>query len=128
MSALELPVDVLHEIFTNIDDFATLYAAVRVSKKFNQAFKSHPKSLIRTVLVNVVGPAFFSAARLAEYQVKDDPHEFYVADEATTFDFSRLTPEDHYRSLGWVPKSDVAEVLQESQEYVRVLERFYSQR
>lgn len=44
-----------------------LYAAVLVSKTWHHVFQTHPKSIVRSVAKNVVGPALSDAVRVLRY-------------------------------------------------------------
>ena len=67
MSASKLSTDLIHGILAYVPDFATLSAAICSSKEYYEAFRPHPKSILREVTKNVTGPAFLQAARPAHY-------------------------------------------------------------
>ncbi|KAJ6465533.1 hypothetical protein C8R47DRAFT_991485 [Mycena vitilis] len=53
---LDLPNDILDRIFQWLPTFQTLSAAKLVSKTWYQVFQTHPKSIVRSVATNVLGP------------------------------------------------------------------------
>ncbi|KAJ6514086.1 hypothetical protein DFH09DRAFT_1196914 [Mycena vulgaris] len=65
--ALVLPNDVLDRILERAPTFKTLQAAILVSKTWYHVFLTHPKSLVRSVTENVVGPALPEAMRVLRY-------------------------------------------------------------
>ncbi|KAJ7167848.1 hypothetical protein C8R46DRAFT_1094327 [Mycena filopes] len=64
-----LPNDILDQILQCTSAFKTLYAAVRVSKTWHRVFQTHPKSIVRSVAENVVGPALPDAVRVLRYSM-----------------------------------------------------------
>ena len=107
--------DLIHEFFVRITDFNTLLSAILVSKIHYQVFQDHPKSILRAVLQNLVGPAFPAAARLAHYR-RWNPH------------ISELPSEGHFAGLDWVPPRLLQPYLEKSARAFRILRDFYSQR
>ncbi|OCH96683.1 hypothetical protein OBBRIDRAFT_17368 [Obba rivulosa] len=67
MHFTELSDDVIDHILTRIPDFKTYTAAIRASKQFYTVWNRHPKSTLRAVAWNVVGPALPSALRLVRF-------------------------------------------------------------
>ncbi|KAJ7727597.1 hypothetical protein B0H16DRAFT_251445 [Mycena metata] len=68
----------------------TLSAALRVSKTWYEVFQTHPKSILRAVAENVVGPALPDAVRVLRYS----------ADSTTTGsneEIDQLTKQEHRR-------------------------------
>ena len=120
MSASLLPTDVVHEILVNVPDLATLSAAIRVCQKHHDAFKAHPKSIVRAVLENITGPALPQAARSAQYAHQTESLGYSQVDN--------LPLESHYCDLDWVPTGSLATSLEQRAEAVRTLRNFYSQR
>ena len=116
MSFSDLSSDLIHEIFVRIGDVATLYAAICTSKAYYEVFKAHPKSILRAVLHNTVGPAFPAAARLAHYL--DAPDSSVV----------QLPSEDHFADLDWIIPGRLVRRLEQRATAVQTLEDFYSQR
>ena len=114
MAIDSLPSDVVQDILVNIPDFVTLQAAIQSCKALHDAFKTHPRSIVREVLANVVGPAFPQATRYAQYSRED-----------------RIQPDDlpseaHYCSLDWMPDKALTSMLEENQRAIRQLEDFFS--
>ncbi|KAJ6560099.1 hypothetical protein B0H19DRAFT_1146496 [Mycena capillaripes] len=62
-----LPNDILDRILQWAPTFQTLQTAILVSKGWYQVFQTHPKSIIRSVAKNVVGPALPDAVRVLRY-------------------------------------------------------------
>lgn len=115
MLAEKLPLDVLHDFLANVTDFATLYAAIRASKAFNDVFKANKKSIVRMVLENVAGPALPSAARLAEFKAGLANGHFV--------DLAFFPTEARY-GVDWEPTRACTDILVQCGECVRILERF----
>ncbi|KAI0762675.1 hypothetical protein C8Q74DRAFT_170562 [Fomes fomentarius] len=119
MSAAQLSTDIIHEILVNMSDLATLWATIRTCKKHHEAFQAHPKSILRTVLENAVGPALPQAARLAEYKYRSSENDPHV---------ETLPQEDDYQTLSWIPARPIASMLEDYARRIHILRDFYSQR
>ncbi|KAJ7681985.1 hypothetical protein DFH06DRAFT_1159929 [Mycena polygramma] len=104
---LALPHDILDRIFQWLPTFQTLSAAKLVSKTWYQVFQTHPKSIVRSVATNVLGPVA-EAIRVLRYFRDDAANE-------DRFDIDALSQEE-YRSL------------QENAAVVRKLEEAFSLR
>ncbi|KAK7468956.1 hypothetical protein VKT23_003455 [Stygiomarasmius scandens] len=68
LNGLPLDDDVIDRILQFLPSFSTLYSAILTSKSFYQVYKAHPRSIIRAVAYNVVGPALPQALRAIRYQ------------------------------------------------------------
>lgn len=55
--------DIVDRILTWLPDFYTLKSTILVSKSIHTVFEAHPKSIIRAVAYNLVGPALPQALR-----------------------------------------------------------------
>ncbi|KAJ6580560.1 hypothetical protein DFH09DRAFT_912588 [Mycena vulgaris] len=64
---LVLPNDVLDRILQWAPTFKTLQAVILVSKTWYHVFLTRPKSLVRSVTENVVGPALPEVMRVLRY-------------------------------------------------------------
>ncbi|KAI0670185.1 hypothetical protein C8Q78DRAFT_1093730 [Trametes maxima] len=113
-----LPHDVIHEILIRVPDFATLAAAVRLSRAFYNVFQDHPKLITHSVLENVVGFALPQAKRLAQYdrQQPDDPRPL------------NLAPEAAFQGMDWVLSRETVRQMERDANIVRILENLYSMR
>ncbi|KAK7013098.1 hypothetical protein R3P38DRAFT_3581934 [Favolaschia claudopus] len=69
---LILPNDILDRILQWSPTFQTLLAAICVSKTWYNVFQTHPKSTLRSVARNVVGPALADAVRVLRYANNED--------------------------------------------------------
>ncbi|KAK6991766.1 hypothetical protein R3P38DRAFT_2803474 [Favolaschia claudopus] len=69
---LILPNDILDRILQWSPTFQTLLAAICVSKAWYNVFQTHPKSTLRSVATNVVGPALADAVRVLRYAKNED--------------------------------------------------------
>ncbi|KAH7913800.1 hypothetical protein BJ138DRAFT_1124095 [Hygrophoropsis aurantiaca] len=56
--------DLTDRILTNLDNFKTLGAAILASKSIHAAFRRRPRSILRAVAYNQIGPALPQALRL----------------------------------------------------------------
>lgn len=119
MSAAQLSTDIIHEILVNISDLATLWATIRTCNKHHEAFQAHPKSILRTVLGNAVGPALPQAARLAEYKHRSSENDPHV---------ETLPKENDYQTLSWIPARPIPSILEDHARRIHILRNFYSQR
>jgi len=68
LNGLPLDDDVIDRILQFLPSFSTLYSAILTSKSFYQVYKAHPRSIIRAVAYNVIGPALPQALRAIRYQ------------------------------------------------------------
>ncbi|TBU44132.1 hypothetical protein BD309DRAFT_862921 [Dichomitus squalens] len=114
-----LPADVIHQILEDSPDLATLGAAIRVSRKHHEVFQTHPKSIIRAVIANVVGAALLPALRLAEYL-----HQC----SQENVDIEGLPDESHLAALDLTNSGHLLSILKRNAHTVHVLRDFYSLR
>ncbi|KAJ7092290.1 hypothetical protein B0H15DRAFT_833361 [Mycena belliarum] len=114
LSALPLDDDLLDRVMTFCPTFGTLRAMVLVSKGFHRVFQTHPKSIMRAVAYNIVGPALPQALRLIRY-----PHP----PPEDPIDMATTCPEDHEPS---VFTDDEKKLLQDNAKVVQKLENIYS--
>lgn len=128
MSYFQLPIDVIHEVLAGTPDFATLSAAIQISKTHHGVFQAHPKSIVRAVAENVVGSAMglHPAARLAEYQ-----HQCSLRDEDLIVrrgDITGLPDESHFATLDYTTSPKLMPRVEQNAWSVGILRDFYSQR
>ncbi|KAJ7721892.1 hypothetical protein B0H16DRAFT_1790148 [Mycena metata] len=64
---LVVPNDILDGILQCMPTFQSLFAAIRVSKTLYAVFQTRPKSIMRAVAENMVGPALPDAVRVLRY-------------------------------------------------------------
>ncbi|THU76447.1 hypothetical protein K435DRAFT_879208, partial [Dendrothele bispora CBS 962.96] len=67
-NSLPLSNDIIDRILTFLPSFSTLQSAILTSKSFYEVFQARPKSTIRAVSFNVVGPALPQALRVLRYK------------------------------------------------------------
>ena len=120
MSFHNLPPDVFHEILEDSPDFATLRAANRISKKHYEVFQAHPKSIIRAVATNVVGPALLPAMRMADY--------LHRRSSQRTVSIESLPKEEDFADFDMTKAGDLVPYLETNAHAVHVLRDFYSSR
>ena len=104
-----LPSDVLDRILTSVPDFDTLSAVLQTSKSlFYDVFQHRPRSIVRSVAYNVVGPALPQAMRLIHHRNNmDDLNE--VSSETDVFNL----PFTRSMSLDLEECAEVAHKLQD---------------
>ncbi|KAF5343213.1 hypothetical protein D9758_013421 [Tetrapyrgos nigripes] len=71
LNRLPLDDDIIDRILQFSPSFPTLQSAILTSKAFYNVFKAHPRSLIRAVAYNIVGPALPQALRAVRYRVPE---------------------------------------------------------
>ncbi|KAJ7450515.1 hypothetical protein B0H11DRAFT_2077294 [Mycena galericulata] len=112
--------DDLDRILTFCGSFGTLKASILVSKAFYRVFRSHPKSIIRAVAYNIVGPSLPQALRVVRY-----PYHLYDSPEGNLAAMAAECPED--QDIGTLTAEE-KEKLQENSRVVEELEGIYSVR
>ncbi|KAG7094690.1 hypothetical protein E1B28_005509 [Marasmius oreades] len=77
LNGLPLDDDIVDRILIFSPDFTSLKNTILTAKAFHSVFKLHPKSIIRAVAYNVVGPALPQALRAIRYRIpaQDDADE-----------------------------------------------------
>src|ERR1700675_2863801 len=70
LSSFPLDDDITHRILTCLPDFTSLQSAIVAFKSIHTVFMTHPKSIIRAVAYNVVGPTLPQALKLARCQLR----------------------------------------------------------
>ncbi|KAJ8081549.1 hypothetical protein PM082_007394 [Marasmius tenuissimus] len=98
LNGLPLDDDIVDRILMFSPDFATLKNMILTAKAFHAIFQIHPKSILRAVAYNVVGPALPQALRLVRYQVdepdapaNEDPTD---PEGAETGEYAPIKPEE----------------------------------
>ena len=98
LNGLPLDDDLVDRILMFSPDFATLKSIILTAKAFHNVFQFHPKSILRAVAYNVVGPALPQALRLVRYQHQDpdasgtdDPTD---PEGAENGDYAPIKPEE----------------------------------
>ncbi|GBE78054.1 hypothetical protein SCP_0109360 [Sparassis crispa] len=76
--------DALDRVLTFLSDFNTLSAAILIDKNIYHVFQARPKSILRAVAYNAVGPALPAALRLAKNE--ESPTEPPAEDQLTGTD------------------------------------------
>ncbi|KAJ6490825.1 hypothetical protein C8R45DRAFT_990998 [Mycena sanguinolenta] len=118
LSTLPLDDDVVDRIFTFCPTFGTLQSLMLVSKAFHRVYQTHPKSITRAVLYNIVGPALPQALRVIRFQynplhgAQDDPDTL-----------ATRCPEDHDLT---VITAIEKQQLQQNSKLIASLEDIYS--
>ena len=111
-----LPPDLVHEVFVRITDMHTLSAAIRTSKRCYEIFQDHPKTILRAVAQNIVGPALAPAARLAHFSVQESERAIDLPQEC------QFTEPD------WAIPPTLIRCFEPHASSIRVFRDFYSQR
>ncbi|KAK1229845.1 hypothetical protein PQX77_007084 [Marasmius sp. AFHP31] len=98
LNGLPLDDDIVDRILMFSPDFATLKNMILTAKAFHAIFQIHPKSVLRAVAYNVVGPALPQALRLVRYQI-DEPDAPATEDPtdpegAETGEYAPIKPEE----------------------------------
>ncbi|KAL0571536.1 hypothetical protein V5O48_010427 [Marasmius crinis-equi] len=114
LSGLPLDDDIVDRILMFSPDFATLKNLILTSKAFHNVFRLHPKSILRAVAYNVLGPALPQALRYVRY--RND------ADEAATE--SSFDP-DETGEYAPIKAEETGELIQ-SANMVKEMEKLFS--
>ncbi|THV02985.1 hypothetical protein K435DRAFT_775164 [Dendrothele bispora CBS 962.96] len=80
-NGLPLNDDIVDRILTFLPSFSALRSAILTSKSFYEVFQTRPKSTIRAVSFNVVGPALPQALRMVRYNPPDYDSEEMIYDD-----------------------------------------------
>uniref|UniRef100_A0A0W0FMG1 Uncharacterized protein n=1 Tax=Moniliophthora roreri TaxID=221103 RepID=A0A0W0FMG1_MONRR len=100
LNGLPLDDDIIDRILQFSPDFAALRAAILTSQSFHNIFRTHPKSILRTVAYNVTGPALPQALRCIRYQLPDtedeDPATGNPVTQHETDERAPITKEETY--------------------------------
>lgn len=71
----DLSLDLRDQLLMTVPDFLTLRSAVLASRTLHEAFAIRPKSIIRAVVRNEVGPAWPHALSLVRMSAADEVEE-----------------------------------------------------
>ncbi|THV02987.1 hypothetical protein K435DRAFT_748382 [Dendrothele bispora CBS 962.96] len=119
-NGLPLNDDIVDRILTFLTSFSTLRSAILTSKSFYKVFQTRPKSILRAVSFNVVGPALPQALRVVRYNPPDDDSK-----ETTYDDLPQPELEDDHEAP--ITPKESAELM-EIEETARGLEDLFSLR
>ncbi|KAJ7034269.1 hypothetical protein C8F04DRAFT_903450, partial [Mycena alexandri] len=122
-SALPLDDDIVDRIMTFCPTFSALQSTILASKAFYSIFQTHPKSIMRAVAYNIVGPALPQALRVVRYEYHNDDSDIRQAKDLTPNELAEKCPEDHTPS---VITAQEKRMLLENSEIVDELEDVYS--
>ncbi|KAF7341678.1 hypothetical protein MSAN_02066100 [Mycena sanguinolenta] len=111
--------DIVGQIMAFCPTFNTLLATILVSKAFHRVFQTHPKSIIRAVSYNVVGPALPQALRVIRY-----PYHDYCTPKDDPSAMAGACPED-WQNLPVICADEIS-MLEENARVVGELENIYS--
>ncbi|KAJ7158967.1 hypothetical protein C8R43DRAFT_357122 [Mycena crocata] len=119
LNGLPLADDILDRFFTFCPNFPTLRSMILVSKDWHRVFETHPKSIVREVVCNIVGPALPQALRVIRYRY---PTTSIPTEQLDPIVIATACPEDQSARVN----AGEEQALQAIAKIVNTLEDIYS--